>query len=176
MFRSAIVTDLETFRSETREWLEANCPDEMRNLSFHWEDALRFTAQMRPTCGDSVWQKRWIAPMWPAEYGGGGLSRDEAVVLSQEMQRIKATAASSGMGLTMIGPTLLEFGTEERAASLTQHLRWNHPLVSGCSEPRAAQTSRHCRPEQSLKAIISLLTGRKSGRPAPSTQTGCLRW
>ena len=39
MFRSAIVTDLETFRSESREWLEANCPDEMRNLSFHWEDA-----------------------------------------------------------------------------------------------------------------------------------------
>ena len=33
------MSDLETFRSETREWLEANCPDEMRNLSFHWEDA-----------------------------------------------------------------------------------------------------------------------------------------
>ena len=91
MFRSAIVTDLETFRSETREWLEANCPDEMRNLSFHWEDAHKIYS----TDAADVWRQRmaekgWIAPMWPAEYGGGGLSRDEAVVLSQEMQRIKA--------------------------------------------------------------------------------------
>ena len=109
------MSDLETFRSETREWLEANCPDEMRNLSFHWEDAHKIYS----TDAADVWRQRmaekgWIAPMWPAEYGGGGLSRDEAVVLSQEMQRIKATAASSGMGLTMIGPTLLEFGTEEQ--------------------------------------------------------------
>ena len=133
------MTDLETFRSETREWLEANCPNEMRNLSFHWEDAHKIYS----TDAADVWRQRmaekgWIAPMWPAEYGGGGLSRDEAVVLSQEMQRIKATAASSGMGLTMIGPTLLEFGTEEQKQ---RHLpsicdgtiRW----CQGYSEPGA---------------------------------------
>ena len=71
MFRSAIMTDLETFRSESREWLEANCPDEMRNLSFHWEDAHKIYS----TDAADVWRQRmaekgWIAPMWPAEYGG----------------------------------------------------------------------------------------------------------
>ena len=108
------MSNLEAFRSETREWLEANCPDKMRSLSFHWEDAYKiYSTDAADAWRQRMAEKGWIAPMWPAEYGGGGLSRDEAVVLSQEMQRIKATAASSGMGLTMSGPTLLEFGTEE---------------------------------------------------------------
>ena len=106
---------IETFREETRTWLEENCPEEMRNLSFHWEDAHEVYA----TDIADVWRQRmaergWIAPTWPKEYGGGGLNREEATVLSQEMARIKATPASSGMGLSMIGPTLLEFGTEEQ--------------------------------------------------------------
>ena len=133
------MSDLETFRAETREWLEDNCPKEMRALSFHWEEAHKIYS----TEPADLWRARmaakgWIAPMWPKEYGGGGLSREEAVVLSQEMQRIKATAASSGMGLTMIGPTLLEFGTEEQKQ---RHLpsicdgtiRW----CQGYSEPGA---------------------------------------
>jgi alkylation response protein AidB-like acyl-CoA dehydrogenase len=107
------MADLETFRAETRSWLEANCPDEMRNLSFHWEDAhLIYSTDAAEVWRERMAEQGWIAPMWPKAYGGGGLTREEATVLSQEMGRIKATAASSGMGLTMIGPTLLEFGTE----------------------------------------------------------------
>ena len=57
------MSDLETFRSETREWLEANCPEEMRNLSFHWEDAHKIYS----TDAADVWRQRmaekgWIAP------------------------------------------------------------------------------------------------------------------
>ena len=133
------MADLETFRAETRSWLEANCPDEMRNLSFHWEDAhLIYSTDAAEVWRERMAEKGWIAPMWPKAYGGGGLAREEATVLSQEMGRIKATAASSGMGLTMIGPTLLEFGTE---AQKQRHLpsicngtiRW----CQGYSEPGA---------------------------------------
>jgi alkylation response protein AidB-like acyl-CoA dehydrogenase len=133
------MADLETFRAETRSWLEANCPDEMRNLSFHWEDAhLIYSTDAAEVWRERMAEKGWIAPMWPKAYGGGGLTREEATVLSQEMGRIKATAASSGMGLTMIGPTLLEFGTE---AQKQRHLpsicdgtiRW----CQGYSEPGA---------------------------------------
>ena len=107
------MTDLTTFRTETRTWLEENCPQAMRNLSFHWEDAhLIYSTEAAEIWRERMAGKGWIAPMWPTAYGGGGLSREEAIVLSQEMGRIKATAASSGMGLTMIGPTLLEYGTE----------------------------------------------------------------
>ncbi len=109
------MTDLNTFREETRSWLADNCPEEMRNLSFHWEDA----HEIYSTPEAEIWRQRmaakgWIAPSWPREYGGGGLGREEAQILSQEMGRIKATPASSGMGLAMIGPTLLEFGTDDQ--------------------------------------------------------------
>ena len=133
------MTDLTTFRTETRTWLEENCPQAMRNLSFHWEDAhLIYSTEAAEIWRERMAGKGWIAPMWPTAYGGGGLSREEAIVLSQEMSRIKATAASSGMGLTMIGPTLLEYGTEE------QKLKYLPKLCSGehigalaMSEPNA---------------------------------------
>lgn len=133
------MTDLNAFREETRTWLEENCPEGMRNLSFHWEDAHKiYNTDVAEVWRERMAAKGWIAPMWPVAYGGGGLSREEAVVLSQEMGRIKATAASSGMGLTMIGPTLLEFGSE---AQKQRHLpsicdgtiRW----CQGYSEPGA---------------------------------------
>ena len=59
-------------------------------------------------------EKGSVAPTWPSEFGGGGLGSDKALVLNQQMERIKVAAPSSGMGLTMIGPTFLEFGTEEQ--------------------------------------------------------------
>lgn len=107
--------DLNTFREETREWLEANCPESMRNRSFHWEDAHEVYDTDEARSWLKVMAERgWTAPMWPKEYTGGGLSREEAQVLAQEMGRIKAIPASTGMGLSMIGPTLLEVGTEEQ--------------------------------------------------------------
>lgn len=109
------MTDLNTFREETREWLEANCPESMRNRSFHWEDAHEVYDTDEARSWLKVMAERgWTAPMWPKEYTGGGLSREEAQVLAQEMGRIKAIPASTGMGLSMIGPTLLEVGTEEQ--------------------------------------------------------------
>ena len=53
------MSELETFRSETREWLEANCPQEMRDLSFHWEDAHEI--YRRPEA--KVWLER-LAEAW----------------------------------------------------------------------------------------------------------------
>lgn len=109
------MTDLNTFREETREWLEANCPESMRNRSFHWEDAHEVYDTDEARSWLKVMAERgWTAPMWPKEYTGGGLNREEAQVLAQEMGRIKAIPASTGMGLSMIGPTLLEVGTEEQ--------------------------------------------------------------
>ena len=109
------MSDIASFQSDTREWLEANCPESMRARSFHWEDAHEIydtnDARQWLTC---MAERGWTAPTWPKEYGGGGLTSEEAGVLRQEMSRLHAVAPTSGMGLTMIGPTLLEFGTEEQ--------------------------------------------------------------
>ena len=71
-----------------------------------------------------VWLERmaakgWTVPTWPKEYGGAGFSKDEFVVLLEELQYIKARPPLGGMGVSMLGPTLLEYGTEEQKL---QHL------------------------------------------------------
>ena len=87
------------FREDTRDWLEANCPQEMRNLSFHWEDA--HLVYSKPEAG--VWlekmaEKGWVAPTWPSEYGGGGLDSEHAQVLSEEMKRLSAIRPEPSAG------------------------------------------------------------------------------
>ena len=133
------MTDLDTFREETRQWLEDNCPQTMRARSFHWEDA----HEIMGTDDAKGWLKAmadrgWTAPTWPKEYGGGGLSQPEARVLAEEMARIKAVPPAQGMGFSMIGPTLLEFGTEEQKQRhipriVSGEINW----CQGYSEPGA---------------------------------------
>lgn len=133
------MSNLEAFREETRAWLEENCPAEMRARTFHWEDA----HEVYDTDAGRAWlkvmaERGWTAPTWPKEYGGGGLSPEEAGVLAQEMGKIKAIPALTGMGLSMIGPTLLEFGTEEQKQRhipkiVSGEVRW----CQGYSEPGA---------------------------------------
>ena len=133
------MTDLDTFRDETRKWLEESCPKSMRARTFHWEDA----QEVMGTDDAKRWLKAmadrgWTAPTWPSEYGGGGLSSAEARVLAEEMARIKAVPPAQGMGFSMIGPTLLEFGTEEQKQRhipkiVSGEINW----CQGYSEPGA---------------------------------------
>jgi alkylation response protein AidB-like acyl-CoA dehydrogenase len=118
--------NLEAFREETRAWLADNCPESMRQGSVHFEDAYEvYTTDDAGLWLDRAAERGWTAPTWPKEYGGGGLDREEAGILRQEMSAIRALPPSTGMGLSMIGPTLLEFGTEE------QKLRHLPKITSG---------------------------------------------
>ena len=120
---------LNEFRKTTRDWLEHNCPQSMRTRMVPGEEVNG--GRRRSTNPEAyIWLERmaergWTAPTWPTEYGGGGLSKEEFLILLEEMQRIGARPPLGGMGITMIGPTLLEFGTEE------QKLRHLPPIVRG---------------------------------------------
>jgi alkylation response protein AidB-like acyl-CoA dehydrogenase len=133
--------DLEAFRAEAKEWLEANFPKSLG------KDVAAQTAAMMspeaPTGDQAVWKERmgakgWGTPTWPKAYGGGGLSAAEARVLAQEMAKIGAVNPIGGMGVGMFGPTLLEYGTEEQKQKyipdiVTGKVRW----CQGFSEPGA---------------------------------------
>ena len=115
---------LETFRAETRSWLEANCPASMRTpmAADEYPGGGRRARYKNSETKD--WMalcasKGFTAPTWPTEYGGAGLNVDEAQILRQEMARIKARPPLVGMGLSMIGPALVEFGTD---AQKSEHL------------------------------------------------------
>ena len=129
--------NIDTFRSETREFLEANCPESMRDRAIHFEDAYEiYNTRDADVWRDTMAERGWTAATWPTEYGGGGLDFDLNRVLQEEMAAIKALPPSTGMGLAMIGPTLLEFGTEEQRQRhlpkiVSGEVRW----CQGYSEP-----------------------------------------
>lgn len=110
------MTDLESFRAGTRAWLEENCPPGARGPGEVSNGSTRIRIKDPDT---RLWiermaEKGWTVPTWPKAYGGGGLSKSEYIVLLEEMRRIKARPALSSFGTSMIGPTLLEYGTEEQ--------------------------------------------------------------
>lgn len=125
-----IVDELETFRAETRNWLEENCPPSMRTPmkddEIVWGGKRgTFKNPESKLWLDRMGEKGWTAPQWPKKYGGGGLSRAEDRVLQEELRRIKARPALFSFGLWMFGPALLEFGNEE------QKLRFLPDIVKG---------------------------------------------
>jgi alkylation response protein AidB-like acyl-CoA dehydrogenase len=138
------MSDLEKFRSETRHWLEANAPKTIAGLalgemegSWGGRNPTFDHPDMKPWL-EMMAEKGWTAPTWPREYGGGGLSKAEAKVLSQEMDQLKLPAPLVGFGLTMIGPTLLQFGNEEQKLEhLTKICRGEIRWCQGYSEPDA---------------------------------------
>jgi acyl-CoA dehydrogenase len=114
------MADLEKFRSETRSWLEAHAPKSMFGARGGAQEGVWggkkavYEDPDRKLWLDVMAEKGWTSPTWPTEYGGGGLSRGEAKILAGEMRQLKLPAPLVGFGLTMIGPTLLQFGSEEQ--------------------------------------------------------------
>ena len=138
------MTDLDTFRAETRAWLEANCPAECRGPVENEEDRVWGGRNaVYPTPAHKIWLDRmgakgWTAPEWPAEYGGGGLSREQAKVLHSEMRRIDAQPPLASFGVWMLGPALLAFGTEaQKKHFLPEIVRGEIRWCQGYSEPGA---------------------------------------
>ena len=138
------MTELDTFRAETRAWLEANCPAECRGPVENEEDRVWGGRNaVYPTPAHKVWLDRmgakgWTAPEWPTEYGGGGLSREQAKVLHSEMRRIDAQPPLASFGVWMLGPALLAFGTEaQKKHFLPEIVRGEIRWCQGYSEPGA---------------------------------------
>ena len=132
-----------TFRQETRTWLNENCPASMRTRIIPGEELGGGQKKKSSNPDAYVWlermaEKGWTAPTWPTDYGGGGLSKDEFLVLLEEMQRINARPPLGGMGLTMIGPTLLEYGNaDQKQRHLPAIVRGETAWCQGYSEPGA---------------------------------------
>src|SRR6202789_2119170 len=113
------MSELSAFRAQTRAWLDANCPPVMRTRMPEEEQVAGgkravFARPEQKLWLDRMAEKGWTAPSWPKRYGGGGLSGEEALILEEEMQDLGCRAPLRGMGLSMLGPVLLEYGTEEQ--------------------------------------------------------------
>jgi alkylation response protein AidB-like acyl-CoA dehydrogenase len=137
------MADLDAFRDETRQWLEANAPDSMRTPPRTADDLCwggtktQYPADVRRWLAVMA-ERGWTAPTWPREYGGGGLSKPEAKILVEEMARIRVRRPLIGFGLSMIGPLLLQEGSEElKREHLPRIVRGEIRWCQGYSEPGA---------------------------------------
>jgi alkylation response protein AidB-like acyl-CoA dehydrogenase len=138
------MAELETFRAETRAWLEANCPAEMRQPVLGEKDLCwggrnpQFQSDAQRQWLEVMAGRGWTVPDWPREYGGGGLSPAETKILKQEMARIGARNPLYSFGISMLGPALLKYGTEEQKKRfLTEIALGQTRWCQGYSEPGA---------------------------------------
>lgn len=137
-------TELDTFRAETRDWLETNCPPEMRepvrsekDICWGGRDQSMLTPAQKQWM-DAMGARGWTVPDWPKAYGGGGLSPAETKILREEMRRIGARNPLNSFGISMLGPALLKYGTEaQKTRFLPEIARGEIRWCQGYSEPNA---------------------------------------
>ncbi len=135
--------DTDTFRAETRAWLQAHCPPAMRQPLTQEEIVWSGSEITFGNDDQRVWfecmrDRGWFAPDWPKELGGGGLTPKQARIVEQEMQRLSCRPPQFNLGVWMLGPVLLEIGTEEQKREhlppmMQGRMRW----CQGFSEPNA---------------------------------------
>ena len=138
------MSDLNEFRAQTRAWLETNAPQGIRGVRMSFAGGIWGGRNPRwPHPDAQAWMERmaergWTAPTWPKAYGGGGLSRAEARVLQEEVRALRLPAPLVGLGLVMIGPTLLQYGSEaQKQEHIPRIIRGEIRWCQGYSEPGA---------------------------------------
>lgn len=132
------MSELEEFRADTRAWLQENCPPGARGPGpvSNGSSKIKITDPDTLLWLERMIEKGWTVPNWPTEYGGGGLNTDQYLVLLQEMAAIRARPALSSFGTSMIGPTLLEYGTDDqKQRHLTRIAQAEVEWCQGYSEP-----------------------------------------
>ena len=137
-------TNLEGFRAETRTWLEANCPSEMRGGE-RTEEAIcwggrnwKFSSDAQRLWLERMADKGWTVPTWPVEYGGAGLDRAHDKILTEEINRLEVPLPLQSFGIWMLGPALLAFGShEQKLEYLPPIARGEVRWCQGYSEPGA---------------------------------------
>ncbi len=127
----------EAFRQELRGWLEANrdyAPPPREFLGN--ENDEDWAARVR-------WHKRlyeggWVAVHWPKEYGGRGATVLQRQIFREELERLNLSEPFIGMGISLLGPTLMHWGTDEQKKRyLPSILKGEEIWCQGYSEPNS---------------------------------------
>jgi alkylation response protein AidB-like acyl-CoA dehydrogenase len=152
--------ELDDFRAEVRAWLEQNLPDD-------WFDADREMTEAEREAFNRDWPSKlaeggWVCASWPKEYGGKGLTTMESVIVAEEFQRAGAPMRADFFGDTLVGPTILQWGTEEQKRQfIPQILRGEIAWCQGFSEPDAGSDLGSLKTTAGLDGDEWLINGQK---------------
>ena len=143
------------FRSGIRAYLEANYPKHLRHLGRRgsYAEMSEWLAKMA--------RKGWIAPAWPVEYGGMGLSPAKQIVLVEERGRV-GIMQNPDQGIVHLGPILIRYGTDEQKRKyLPKILSSEHIWCQGYSEPNAGSDLASLKTEAVLDGDHFVINGSK---------------
>ncbi|MDY6829426.1 MAG: acyl-CoA dehydrogenase family protein [Pseudomonadota bacterium] len=122
------------FREEVKAWFEANVPADLKRKAELGES---LTREETISWGRKLNEKGWVAPSWPAEYGGTDWTSTQKHIFEEVRAEVGAPQVFS-MGITMLGPVLMQFGTDEQKAQyLPRILNFDDWWCQGYSEPGA---------------------------------------
>jgi alkylation response protein AidB-like acyl-CoA dehydrogenase len=144
------------FRLHVRQWIAENYPPALRNPAkrLHWRD-------------NKVWyfklaEQGWLAPGWPREWGGMGLSAARQIIMTEELER-HGCARTNDHGIVMVGPLLIRYGTEaQKRFFLPKILVGEHIWCQGYSEPNAGSDLASLRTEAVLDGDSWVINGQKT--------------
>ncbi|MFM7095042.1 MAG: acyl-CoA dehydrogenase family protein, partial [Actinomycetota bacterium] len=152
--------DAQEFREEVRAWLRENLPAGWFDPGFEMsaDDRRKFNESWPA----KLYGGGWICATWPKEYGGKGLTTMQGVVLAEEFAAAKAPMRADFFGDTLVGPTILQWGTEEQKKEflpkiLSGQMRW----CQGFSEPNSGSDLASLKTEAELDGDEWVINGQK---------------
>lgn len=151
-----------SLRDEFRSWLQQNIPEGWDASGYQDEDSLERLEFGR------AWQKKmyeagWVGIHWPKEYGGRGATLIEQTIFISEMARAQAPPLLNVLGLSLLGPTLIAYGTEaQKKRFLANILSGDEIWCQGYSEPNAGSDLASLRSEAVLEGDHFIVNGQKT--------------
>ncbi|MGH9171447.1 MAG: acyl-CoA dehydrogenase family protein [Acidimicrobiales bacterium] len=152
--------EAEAFRVEVRTWLEENLPGGWGEPGFSMtvDERASFNRDWTKKLSDG----RWICASWPKDYGGRGLSIMEGVVLNEEFARVNAPMRADFFGDTLVGPTILKWGTDEQKSYfLPRILSGEVAWCQGFSEPDSGSDLASIKTRADLDGDEWVINGQK---------------
>src|SRR5262245_55754884 len=141
----------ERFRDEFRAWLRAHIPENWDPSTGHEDESSRARFDFLRAWQKKMYQAGWVGIHWPKAYGGRGASLIEQTIFIEEMARASAPPLINVLGLSLLGPTLIAYGTEDQKKRfLANILSADEIWCQGYSEPNAGSDLAALRSEAGL--------------------------
>jgi len=151
------------FRDEFRNWLQNNLPEGWGSPDFKAPDSPEESFEFLRAWQKKMYQAGWAGIHWPKEYGGRGATLMEQVIFIEEMARARAPRLPGIIGLALVGPTLIAYGTEEQKKRyLANILSGDEIWCQGFSEPNAGSDLAALRTEAVLEDDHFVINGQKT--------------
>jgi len=152
--------EADSFRKEIRTWLEENLPQGWFEPGFSMTKEER--QEFNETWTANLFAGGWICAGWPVEYGGKGLTLMDQVVLNEEFAKANAPMRADFFGDTLVGPTILQWGTDEQKKEfipgiLNGSITW----CQGFSEPNSGSDLASLKTSATLDGDEWIINGQK---------------